>query len=318
MKRTYAEVVGEVAPAAAAPGKSGSPNPVARQLATVAATLAAAAPPAVAASPSVPERAPPQVAAAPEAPPAGEPTPAPPSATRSSLLSDIKQMEAVVATMSSPVMATAKAELETRLAEKRSELQALRPIGQRLDSTRAALERSKKRREQAEQAMALAQSTLAAAVEEEKNLTTSLMELEATVGSETPSPEHSLASLGEQLAAAVEQVRSFSGVDPGVGEAAQRESEALLARFQVTIQAAENAVQAAKQAVPRRLTHKQPTPQPAELAVPDHRLTKKQKVQSHLEAFFGPAKPRGSLVMAVAGPAATKPSPTGRYEPYGK
>ncbi|CAK0868120.1 unnamed protein product [Prorocentrum cordatum] len=194
------------------------------------------------------------------------------------------------------------AELEGRLAEKRAELQALRLIGQRLDGTRAALERSRKRRGQAEQAMALAQSTLTAAVEEEKSLAAQLAELEAAVGSDATPAEASLVTLGEQLAAAVEQARSFENVGPAVGDEAQHESEALLARFQATLQAAEAAMHAAKTAVPRRLNGKQPIehpPEAPEVRAPDRRLPKKQKVQSHLEHWFGPLKPCGSLTAAA-------------------
>ena len=205
-------------------------------------------------------------------------------------------------------MAAAKAELEERLAEKRAELQAQRPIGQRLDSTRAALERSRKRREQAEQALSLAQAALTAAAEEEKNLTTQLAELEASVGAEAPGPELCMAALGEQLEAAVQQIRSFDNVDPSVGEEAQRESETLLARFQATLQAAEAAMQVARANIPRRLNGKQPLQHREDPPIPlDRRLNKKQRVQTHIEAWFTPRRPLAPPA-ASAQPAAT-PAP---------
>ncbi|CAK0847481.1 unnamed protein product, partial [Prorocentrum cordatum] len=108
-----------------------------------------------------------------------------------------------------------------------------------------------------------------------------------TLGSWRPGPEMTMAALGEQLTAAVQQARSFASVDPSAGEEAQRESETLLARSQATLQAAQAATQAAKANMRRRLNGKQPAQPPVEPPIPlDRRPHKKQKVQTHLDAWF--------------------------------
>eukprot|EP00959_Pyramimonas_sp_CCMP1952_P024951 523661-Pyramimonas_sp.AAC.1 len=74
---------------------------------------------------------------------------------------------AIVA-LTTPSTAALKASLSEQLEQKRRELQNLKPVGQKLDSLRAALERSRKRKAQAAEALSLAEQAVRAATEEER------------------------------------------------------------------------------------------------------------------------------------------------------
>ena len=242
-----------------------------------------------------------QVEANAAAPLATPPSASPP--TRAVILEEVKQLEAAIAAVAAPGMAGVRADLQQQLAAKRKQLQDLKPLGQRLDGTRAALERATKRRLQAEEAQRLADAALQKALSEEETLKKDLQELEAAVGPDGMQ-ETSLAALGVQMAAAVDQLKNLNDtVDENVIKDAQQECENLLSRFQATVKAAEVAAAQARAAAPRRLQGKQPAPDPPEPETRPtitNRLVGRQKVQSHLTSFFPFKKARSSLFPQVA------------------
>ena len=216
--------------------------------------------------------------------------------TRAKILEEIKQIESSIAPLVGDYMVELRAPLEAQLAARRKVLQGLKPLGKRLDDTRAALERAKKRRGLAEEAMRLAKVALEQANTEEAKLEGELKTLEASVAPETETD--AVKQLGESLANALDQLRNISTLSPEVTKDAQEQSDALISKFAATIGAAEAAVADAKKRMSLRMVGKQPGP-PAviELQQPvtpliTHTLVGKHPVQSNLTSFFGPMKPK--------------------------
>ena len=68
-------------------------------------------------------------------------------------------------------------------------------------------------------------------------------------------------------------------------------------------------MQAAKANIPRRLNGKQPVQPPKEPPTSlDRRLNKKQKVQTHLDAWFTPRRPLVQPAVVAAPPSRPAPS----------
>ena len=195
---------------------------------------------------------------------------------RADTIAEIKQIEAAILAITSPSLESNKDALQVQLEEKRKLLHTFKTLGQRLDGTKAAASRASKRREQAEEAVKLAQCTLSQATAEEDQLKKELAELEASVAQESYNT-CPLQALGEQLAAAVEQLKSIGVLSPDVADDAQVESEALFLKFQATFKAAELAMEQAKLNVPHRMRGKQtpavPSVQPPVIT---HRMVGKQ------------------------------------------
>lgn len=316
-------------PANSSVGGKGSPTPpgnaVSQQLAAIAASLMAAAPgsngnklPAMTMPPPV----------APSSENSGGGSNLSQAPAKGDTLAEIRQLEAAIAAMTSPSMQPVKDSLQSQLEEKRKMLQALKPLGQRLDGTRAALERSRKRKAHAEEALQLAQMTLKQAAEEEDRFQAELNELEATVGLEPQQSTPSLQALGEQLAAAVEQLKAFGVLTPNVAEDAQQQSAELLAKFQATVKAAEVAAQQMQQTkpTPMRIIGKTPVVKVAAKAeaacaaslpkIVTHRLCGKQPVQSHLDRFWGPAVKKRNAAASSSEPSSPLANTRGRMDPY--
>ncbi|CAK0907096.1 unnamed protein product [Prorocentrum cordatum] len=95
--------------------------------------------------------------------------------TRAETLAVIKQIEQASSALTSPTMKDMKTNLEEQLATKRKMLKGMKPLGQRLDGTRAALDRAEKRKEQAATALTFAQKTMEQAEAEEAKLTQATM-----------------------------------------------------------------------------------------------------------------------------------------------
>ena len=119
-----------------------------------------------------------------------------------------------------------------------------------------------------------------------------------------------LSALKAQMEAACEQLKSFDNVDGTVTADAEAQSEQLFAKFQATSTAAERAMNQVAEARRMRLRGKQT---PATVVEKEgsptvlHRVTGKQKVQSHLTMFFGAPKKNAS-VMPVSASKATRES----------
>ena len=266
-------------------------NPVQRQLAAVAASLVAAAAADATSSPT---------AATPPAAPAPA-SDAEPSSSRADVIAEIKQLEAAMSALAGASMQSSRNDLQALLDEKRRTLRALKPLGQRLDAARAAMSRSTRRREQAEEAKRLASDVLVGALKEEEQLKQELADLEASVGQECagqdPAANGSFQSLGDTLAAVVEQLRGMDVVDAAVAADAQAQCELLYARVHATMKAAEEATREAASAAPRRMRGKQAPPAGGDAPITvTHRIVGKRKVRSHLTTFWAPGKVRRSLL----------------------
>jgi len=193
--------------------------------------------------------------------------------------------------------------LQETLDLKHALLKSLKPLGQRLDATRAAVERAAKRRSQAEEAKRLAESVLAKAIAEEEQLKKKLSALEASVGLDGVMHDAAAGSpirtLGEALFTVVSQLRGMQAVDPSVAADAQTQCEHLFAKVCATVEAAEAAKcnAEAASATSRRLRGKQANAD--ERTVPTtvtRRLVGKRKVYTPLTSFRGHPKMRRSLL----------------------
>ena len=113
-------------------------------------------------------------------------------------------------------------------------------LGQRLDNTKAALERCIERLAQAHESLTLAKKAVDCAAEEESSLVAELQSLESQATQSQPAPEvTSLVTLEGQLHSAVEQLRQINTLQPSVADDAQAQAATLLARFRTTIDAAQ-------------------------------------------------------------------------------
>ena len=100
---------------------------------------------------------------------------------------------------------------------------AAKPIGQRLDNTRAAVQRATKRLDQAHETAKLAHEALVAAETEAASLTKQLTELELEMASNAgcepaESDPNPLASLEKQLAASLSELKSVGNIRQDVLE----------------------------------------------------------------------------------------------------
>ncbi len=97
-----------------------------------------------------------------------------------------------------------------------------KPIGQRLDNTKTALQRARKRLAQTQEGLSLAQQTVETAQMEETKPAAGLAELEATVAASPQAPSaHSLSALEDHLMAAVEQLRQLDALKPVIADEAR-------------------------------------------------------------------------------------------------
>ena len=222
----------------------------------------------------------------------------PQDASRPTLIAETKQIEAAIAAMLGDSMVEIRRGLEEQLAAKKKALMDLKPLGKRLDDTRAALDRSRKRLAVAEDSVVAAQMSYDQAKEEETKLSTELIALEASIGTDSPLDSDSITSLSESLASAVEAIRNISCLPKGVAEDAQAQADLILKRFQSTMASAERAMEIAKLSLPKRLMMKQPPPPPpivdameTAFTLVSRRHTSKKPAQDAAPTF-GPIKKR--------------------------
>ncbi|CAK0829298.1 unnamed protein product, partial [Prorocentrum cordatum] len=217
----------------------------------------------------------PVTAPVPEA--ASSPPPAPPAAVagaadgtaaegeppaKKDIVAAVKQLESALAAMSDdPELHEARQAIQARLDAKKKQLGDLKPVGKRLGDTRAALERAYKRQSAAADGLALAQKAVEAAADEVTSLKKAVQELEQQVASAHAAPQPAPMDDGDplglpkqQLNAAVQALSQCSCVSPEAVQEAQRQSEDISAKFQVTLE------HAPAQPAPRRAVGKQRPP----------------------------------------------------------
>lgn len=122
--------------------------------------------------------------------------------TRATVLAEAKELAGAVVALTSQSSAPLRNMMMGQLAARRKELHSLNPIGRRLGNARAALERARKRRLLAEDAMTVAQVALLSAKGEVESLERELHDLETQVRQE---PADALPALRAQMLVAREQ-----------------------------------------------------------------------------------------------------------------
>jgi hypothetical protein len=187
--------------------------------------------------------------------------------------------------------------IESKLKELKDSLNAPKqmPIGARLDAGRAALARALKRREEAELAVAAANSVLEMSVTEVASIEASVAELERALATPAaPQPSNFVEEVSTKLSEMVKFLREQTHVSDVHVAGAEQAVSSLLSGLQNTLMQAEALEEAAKR---HRLVGKQPLPDPKPLPVPvpaeRHRLNGKQgaRIGSTLADFgFKPAK----------------------------
>ena len=190
--------------------------------------------------------------ATPEPPPArrvGEATP-----TKNQLQARVKQLEAALSALPEDVedLAAERESIAARLEGARRELRGSRPIGARIDGARAALQRSKKRQEDAAQALAAAQLLNGEAAAEVADLEEQLHDLEMSLAvgtdmtdDETAQPASKAYEILQQM---IEHLKEDSCVQPGHVQAATDHVQKLFDGFRLTKEHADAARAAAANA----------------------------------------------------------------------
>ena len=101
-----------------------------------------------------------------------------------------------------PAESDLRASIEAQIAAKKRLIIESKPVGARLDACKLALMRADRRKEQAREAVSLAQATLISAEEEHAKLAIDLTQLEAAVSSQVEA-----SSPGENMSSAMEAVQ---------------------------------------------------------------------------------------------------------------
>ena len=236
--------------------------------------------------------------AEPQTPAAAQPTPPP---QKAKLQTDIKALETALHEL--PSEPEYRAQRET-ISEKVSSLKRLiieaKPIGQRLDGTRSALARAKKRQEQAEAVLAHAHAALQAATDDTDRLATELACLESQFAAPVPSEPLRFDSLEMHLAAAVSELRGSSSVHASAVADAEAQVCALLDKFRRTLQTAKAAESAADaDAVPRSAAKRAQGGEAA--ACSDFKISHHPEVPGQAVRAGGEARRCGSPPGACAG-----------------
>jgi len=128
--------------------------------------------------------------------------------SRQQLQQGIKQLESALQHLTGDDVGETKAHLLAQIENKKRQLVEARPIGQRIDNTRAALERARKRSTLTQEALTMAHAAAEAAAVEESRIAAELADLEASINNGPVAMETGcVASLEEHLLAAVGQLR---------------------------------------------------------------------------------------------------------------
>ena len=166
---------------------------------------------------------------------------------RSAIQCSIKALENAISSLVGDEFQEQRRIMQEQIEAKKRLLIVSKPIGQRLDNTRAASQRALKRLEQAKGTARLAQEALAAAEMESANLAKELQDLEAEVAANTSANDvemqdsaacNPIACLEKQLAATVRELKTVGNVSGAVVKDAEEQAALLLSRFKNTIHTA--------------------------------------------------------------------------------
>ena len=215
--------------------------------------------------------------------------------------------EALAALPNNPRLESTRKGMQAEIAEIDMAIQAISPVGARLDGAKAALQRAKDRMVEAENALVLAQQTVSAASLEVAEMEKQVEELQAQVVSAAQNDP--VAEVKRALDMGMDALRKAASVDPNIVAQAQASSDQLLKGFRDVFDFAAKAEAAANpggQAV-TRLSGKQP-PKPAVPAVvppdptvPAHvRLNGKQPAKRTIKDYFPTAEKRKGFRAASA------------------
>ena len=198
------------------------------------------------------------------APPSTAAPSAPPSAsgdlTKAQRQAQIKQLEAALIPLQGVEHQELRSSIVKQVAEHKQALISDKPLGQRRDNCKDALERAKKRTLQAREALALAEQTVQAAEAEEQRLTQELTDLQHELA-EAPVPEEGLDALRAHLAAACDKVASLPGAPADAADHAKSLSADLLSRFEKAFEEQAEAPTGQHASTPRRhSTKSEPVP----------------------------------------------------------
>ena len=164
-----------------------------------------------------------------------------------------------------PEMAQVREDIKSKIEEKTAAIRGAAPMGAQLDGARAALARSRTRKEEAVLAMELAKAAVEAAEEEEETLAKRVEELQAcVVQNPVPSP---LEEVTRSLQACMDALATSGHTTPEHLAQAKEYSERLITGFQGCFAFSQQATDAAKPPPPQmRTTAKSPAPAPAPAA----------------------------------------------------
>eukprot|EP00972_Heterocapsa_arctica_P051074 7508413-Heterocapsa_arctica.AAC.1 len=127
--------------------------------------------------------------------------------------SDIKSLESALGLLpTEPEYQMQRDAIDGKIRFLKRQIIEARPIGQRLDGTRDALARAKKRQTQAEDALAQAHAVLQATTDETDKLSLELATLESQFAAPSSAEPLRFDSLETHLAAAVGELRGSSFV----------------------------------------------------------------------------------------------------------
>lgn len=168
-------------------------------------------------------------------------TPIPPH-QKAKLLSDIKALETALKHLpEDPDFRTQRDMMSEKIAVRKKQIVEARPIGQRLDRTRDALARARKRQALAEETLAQAHATVQATTDESDKLSMELATLESQLVPTYPSEPLRFQALESHLAAAIEELRGSSFVHAAAVSEAESQVCELLDKFKCTLLAAKRA-----------------------------------------------------------------------------
>ncbi|CAK0851528.1 unnamed protein product, partial [Prorocentrum cordatum] len=160
--------------------------------------------------------------------------------TKAQLQARVKQLEHVLATIpeeDDAELASERISLTTRLDDYKRQIVGSKPIGARIDGTRAALGRARARREEAEQALKASTLLVKQSTDEVTALEAELSELEASLAADPMAAEafapasHAFEILNQMI----EHLKKDEHVHPGHVQAATQHVQQLFEGFQATL-----------------------------------------------------------------------------------
>ena len=197
-----------------------------------------------------------------------------PQGSKAWITPQIKSLEAALAHLpDNQLFADQRQSLITKIDSLKNEISETQPIGARIDSKRAALQRAQNRQAEATRAAELAQEVVKAADAEVNEIATELEALESALAKapnvSSPSsflgkaPMESVDALQQHLGGVLEQLRADPRIDPGLMSLAETHSEQLLQGFRATFAAATQSQQSGEAPQPvkvRARTKRSPAP----------------------------------------------------------